>query len=159
MNISESVKIYGEVERIIQYKDSSRVDVAVMPNAILTTGRQAMAKTLGNFVGDSPEFFVTRMIFGDGGTEAGVKKYVNEGRNGLFGVTRLTKPVIASLDPDITTKVIFTSVITFDEGNDVALNEMALQMASGDLYSMLTFNDLNKTSDMQILFNWRLNFV
>jgi len=159
MNIDESIKIYGEVERIIEYKNSSRKDILVFKNTILTTGRQAMARTLGNFVGDTPQFFITRMIFGDGGTQDGAKKYVNEGRNGLFGVTMLTKPVIASLDPDITTKVIFTSVINFDEANDVALNEMALQMASGDLYSMVTFNDLNKSSEMQITFNWRLNFV
>ncbi len=159
MNVNDSIRIYGEVERIIEYKDSPEKDITVLRNTIMTTGRQALAKTLGNFVGDSPEFFITRMIFGDGGTEDGVKKYVNEGRNGLFGITRLTKPVIASLDPDITTKVIFTSVITYDEGNDVPLNEMALQMASGDLYSMLTFNDLNKTSAMQIIFNWRINFV
>ena len=159
MNINENLKVYGEVEKIIEYKNSPKVEVEVFKNTILTTGRQALAKTLGNFVGDTPEFFITRMIFGDGGTQDGVKKYVNEGRNGLFGVTRLTKPVIASLDPDITTKVIFTSVITFDDANAVALNEMALQMASGDLYSMITFNDLNKTSEMQITWNWRLSFV
>ena len=39
------------------------------------------------------------------------------------------------------------------------LNEMALQMANGQLYSMTTFPDLNKTEDMQITFNWRLNFI
>ncbi len=158
MNINEEVKIYGEVERIIQYEDG-RIETSVIKNTILTKGREALSKTLGNFVGDTPQFFITRMLFGDGGTQDGVKKYVNEGRNGLFGVTRLTKPVISGLDAQVNTKVIFTSVINFDEANDVTLNEMALQMASGDLYSMLTFNDLNKSSDMSITFNWRINFV
>jgi hypothetical protein len=99
------------------------------------------------------------MIFGDGGTTAGVKKFVNTNRNGLFGVTRLTKPVTALVDDLNPNQAIFTSVITFDEVNSTTLNEMALQMQSNDLYSMITFPDLNKTSEMQITWNWRLNFV
>ena len=99
------------------------------------------------------------MLFGDGGTQSGVKKYVNAGREGLFGVTRLSKPVISSIDGSIPTQVILTSVIKFDEIIGVTLNEMALQMADGDLYSMTTFADLNKTEDMQLTLNWKLNFV
>jgi hypothetical protein len=77
----------------------------------------------------------------------------------LFGVTRVSKPVISTIDPNISSQVIFTSVITKEEGNGYPLNEMALKMANDDLYSMVTFPDLNKTNSMQIVFNWRISFV
>ena len=99
------------------------------------------------------------MLFGDGGTSGGTFKTVETQRNGLFGITRASKPVISTVDPSIQTQVVFTSVLTFDDANGFALNEMALQMANGDLYSMVTFADLNKTSNIQVTFNWRLSFV
>ena len=152
------VKPVGHVDALIQYKDGvlQRLD---FPNTVLLTGRRALARSLANNYGDSYDFFVARMLFGDGGTQSGVKKIVDAGRNGLFGVTRSAKPVIANIDEEIPAQVIFTSVITFDEVVGVTLNEMALQMANGDLFSMVTFPNLSKTEDMQITWNWRMNFV
>lgn len=158
MNLSEVIETRGDVEMIIDYRDGQRT-VLDFRNTILLTGRRALAQSLANAIGPSYQFFVTRMLFGDGGTSDGVKRFVDAGRNGLFGVTRLSKPAIANIDSTITTQVIFTSVITFEDAVGVALNEMALQMANGDLYSMVTFPDQNKTIDMQITFNWRLNFI
>lgn len=156
--ITSQLITLGDIEIIQDWKDGSRNSFDI-ENTILLTGRRALCNSLANNLGDSYQFYITRMLFGDGGTQDGVKKYVNAGRNGLFGVTRLSKPVIATVDPSIPTQVILTSVITFDEIIGVTLNEMALQMATGDLYSMTTFADLNKTEDMQITFNWRLNFI
>jgi hypothetical protein len=99
------------------------------------------------------------MLFGDGGATNGATKYVSSDRNGLFGITRASRPVIATVDPNIPSQVIFTSVLTFNDANGYVLNEMALQMATGDLYSMVTFPDLTKTSQMQITWSWRLSFV
>jgi hypothetical protein len=99
------------------------------------------------------------MLFGDGGTQGGVKKFVNAGREGLFGVTRLSKPALSNLDTSIPAQVIFTSVVRFEDAVGVTLNEMALQMANGELYSLVTFPDLNKTEDLQLTLNWRINFV
>jgi hypothetical protein len=109
-----------------------------------------------NEVGDTYEFYIRNMIFGSNGTASGVPKFVEADRNGLFGVTELSKPVIASRE---VTQAIFTTVISFDEAVGVTLNEMALQMETADLYSMVTFPDLNKTAQMQITWNWRLNFI
>jgi hypothetical protein len=148
----------GDVEIITEWRDGKK-QMQDVRNTILLTGRRALCKSLANQIGDSYQFYITRMLFGDGGTQDGVKKYVNAGRDGLFGVTRLSKPVIAGIDGSIPTQVILTSVIGFDEIIGVTLSEMALQMATGDLYSMTTFADLNKTEDMQITFNWRLNFI
>jgi hypothetical protein len=110
-------------------------------------------------VGNDFNFFVSRMLFGDGGTTGGVPKYVNTERNGLFGITRASKPVIATIDPSFPSQVTFTSVVSYSEANGYNLNEMALQMNTGDLYSMTTFPDLGKTALMQITFNWGLSFV
>jgi len=158
MKMTSDITTRGDVEIITEWRDGKK-ETQDVRNTILLTGRRALCKSLANQIGDSYQFYITRMLFGDGGTQSGVKKYVNAGREGLFGVTRLSKPVIAGIDGSIPTQVILTSVITFDEIIGVTLNEMALQMANGDLYSMTTFADLNKTEDMQITFNWRLNFI
>lgn len=156
----EDLKAVGYVERIIEYRNSPKVERFEHRNTVLRKGRRALALCLANQIGSTFNFFVTRMIFGDGGTtEDGVKKYVNSDRNGLFGTTRLIKPVLSNIDAAVPTQVIFTSVITFDDPAGMVLNEMALQMSNGDLYSMTTFPDLTKTEEMQITFNWRLNFV
>ena len=156
--IKEQIKAKGDVEIIKEWKTGEK-EVLDVKNTVLLSGRRALAKGLANAIGESFNFYVTRMIFGDGGTKSGVKKFVDAGRQGLFGVTRITKPALSNIDNSIPTQVIFTSVITFDEGIGVSLNEMALEMNNEELYSMTTFPDLNKTEDMQITFNWRLNFI
>lgn len=156
--ITDSVQPTGEVEIIVTKKNGSD-EQSHVKNTVLLTGRRALAKALANQIGEKFQFNIVRMIFGDGGTNNGVKKFVNAGREGLFGVTRLSKPALANLDTSVPAQIIFTSVIKFDEVVGVTLNEMALQMANGELYSMVTFPDLNKTEDMQITFNWRLNFI
>lgn len=156
--MSEQMKSKGDVEIIAEWKNGDTQRIYV-PNTILMTGRRAMAKVLANDIGEVFSSFVNRMIFGDGGTKNGVKKFVDAGRQGLFGTTRVSKPVIANVDNSVPTQVIFTSVIRFDEAVGVVLNEMALQLADGDLYSMTTFPDLSKTEEMQITFNWHINFV
>lgn len=161
MNVTENIRLTGEVQAIIDYRDGSQkiIDYSEIPNTVLRDGRIILARTLANKIGTTFSFYVTRMVFGDGGTQGGVKRYVNYDRNGLFGTTRLSKPVVATIDPNLPTQVIFTSVITFEDIVGVAISEMALQMNNGDLYSMTTFPDLTKTADMQITWNWRLNFV
>ena len=157
-DVDYTIKTIGDIDRTIEYKDG-RVEDYHFKNTVLTLGRKALVKMLTNNIGGSFNFYISKMIFGDGGTQSGVKKYVNAGRNGLFGVTRLSKPVIGIVDPSTPTQAIFTSVIKYDEAVGVTLNEMALQMANGDLYSLTTFPDLTKTDEMQITWNWRLNFV
>lgn len=155
---TDQVKPVGNVWIIKDWKDGRR-DITDVQNTVLLAGRRALANSLANSIGDSYQYYITRMLFGDGGTVDGVKRYVNAGRDGLFGTTRVSKPALSNIDGSIPTQVIFTSVIRYDEAVGVTLNEMALQMANGSLYSMTTFPDLNKTEDMQITFNWRLNFI
>lgn len=158
MNHHEPLQVVGTVERIITHLDG-RVERDEIKNTILKLGREALAKSLANSISSTYDYYINRMIFGDGGTSGGTLKYVDTQRTGLFGITRASKPVISTVDPTISSQVVFTSVLSFDDANGYALNEMALQMANGDLYSMVTFADLNKTASMQITFNWRLSFV
>ena len=158
MKITDGVKTCGHVQAIIDYA-SGEQKIIEFPNTVLTKGREALAASLANDLPEGFNLYVNRMLFGDGGTAAGTTKFVASSRNGLFGITQASKPVIASVDPNIPSQVVFTSVIAFSEANGAVLNEMALQLATGDFYSMVTFPDLTKTIQMQITWNWRLSFV
>ncbi len=158
MNQKEECQIKGVVDYCIEWKDGRQEHVSVN-NTILRKGRQAMAKVLAGDIGNEFSFYITRMLFGDGGTQGGVKKYIDASRNGLFGTTRLSKPVISNIDNSVPERVNVTTVIRFDELVGVTINEMATQMANGDLYSMVTFPDLSKTEEIQITFNWSFVFI
>lgn len=158
MNLNHGIKATGHVYATIEHK-SGLVETISFPNTITTKGREALAATLTNDTGTNFNLYINRMLFGDGGYTMGNTKYVSSDRNGLFGVTQASKPVISSVDPNIPSQAVFTSVLAYSEANGVTLNEMALQLATGDLYSMVTFPDLTKTSSMQITFNWKLSFV
>ena len=87
---------------------------------MLNLGRVAMASSLANEIGQSFNFFVSRMLFGNGGTVGGVPQFVDAGRTGLFGTTVVNNPVIAQVDPLTPTQAVFTSVIAFDQANGLA---------------------------------------
>lgn len=157
--IDVSAKSIGKIEMIIKNRNLEIENVFNFNNNLLRTGREALASSLANDIGDSYDFFISRMVFGDSGTLDGVPKYVNTERTGLFGITRASKAVISTIDPNLKSQVIFTSILDFDDANDITLNEMALQMNNGKLYSMATFADLNKTSSIQITWNWRISFI
>lgn len=158
MNKNEFNTCKGTVEVVVDYKDGKR-KVINFNNTILRTGRAALASALANRVGDDFDYFISKMIFGDGGVVGSVPKQVDDQRMGLFGSARVVRPVISTIDENNPTQVIFTSVIPYDEGNGYELSEMALQMNNGDFYSMATFGGISKTSSMQITWNWRLSFI
>jgi hypothetical protein len=157
--INSELECHGDVQVSIKYKDQKE-KIIKFKNTILRKGRMALAASLANELGGDFDFFINRMIFGNGGTTGtGVPKQVNTERNGLFGSAVVSKPIISNIDPNNPTQVVFTSVITFEEGNGETLNEMALQMHTGDFYSMATFPGITKTNQMQITWNWRLSFI
>lgn len=156
--MDESIKLNGVLEQVTEWKDG-HVEVCEYKNKVLDKGRQALARTLAGDLDSEFSFYISRMLFGDGGTQGGVKKYMYANRNGLFGTTRLAKPVIANINNSVPEQVIVTCVIRFDELVGVTINEMATQLGNGDIYSMVTFPDVNKTADMQITYNWKFSFV
>lgn len=158
MKYNESSTCKGTIHGLITYSNGKE-DQIYFNNTILRTGRAALASALSNRIGDDFDFFISKMIFGDGGTSGGVPRQVGDERIGLFGSARVLRPVISNIDPNNETQVVFTSVIPFDEGNGFTLNEMALQLNNGEFYSMATFAGISKTSSMQITWNWRLSFI
>lgn len=156
--MNDNVDPKGTVDLIMEWKDG-RIERRQMHNRILRSGRILMAQALANQFGAAFEFFVVGISFGSGGTTGGAPRYIDDTRTGLFGPTITTKAVISSIDPTTPTKATFTSVLTFDEAVGSTINEMALKLASGDYYSMVCFADLNKSSSIQLTFNWSINFV
>lgn len=151
--------VKGFVDAIICYKDGTKIELA-FPNAVLVAGREALVKTLTNNIDNSyTNLFVTRMIFGDGGTTGGQVKIVETVNNGLYGITRVSKSVTSQINPNNSTQAIFTSVLGYDDGYGATLNEMGLVMNNGDLYSHVCFADLTKTSNMSIQWSWSISFI
>lgn len=157
MKYDES-KCKGTIEASINYLNGETKTIK-FNNTILRKGRASLALALSNRIGDDFDFFVSKMIFGDGGTNGGAPKQVEDERQGLYGSARVIKPVISNIDPNNETQVIFTATVGNEEGNGYELNEMALQLNNGDLYSMATFAGISKTSSMQITWTWRLSFI
>lgn len=156
--MNDNIKSEGFVDIIIDYVDG-RQEIISFKNTVLRTGRIALAKSLANEFGSDYDYYITSMLFGNGGTVGGVPKVVSTTRSGLFGTTLKTKNVSVTLDPVQPTQVTFTSVLTTSDCNGEVLNEMALRMNDGDLYSMATFPDLNKTSAMALTWVWSVNFI
>ena len=151
-------RIVGDVGLDILYEDGE-TERRKYRNTILLHGRAALARCLANEVGDDFQFYVNRMIFGNGGTLEGTPKYVNSERNSLFGMNVVSRPVIATVNKTDPNVVTFTAVVAKTDPYVGVMNEMALQMANGDLYSMVTFPDLTKTSLMQLTWSWDISFL
>lgn len=156
--MNDTSKCYGHVTAQIIDKEGNN-KIIEFKNAVLVGGRSELVKILANKIGNTYEQFVSRMIFGDGGTDGTTVRYVDADRTGLFGLTRASKPVVANIDETNTTQVIFTSVLGFNDANGYSLSEMALVLNNDILYSMATFSPLSKTSDIQIVWNWRVNLL
>ena len=156
--VSEEIKQRGDIEIIIDHKDG-RQESFWVKNAILQNAKNANANAVANAIGANYQYYIDQMIFGTNGTLSGAPKVVNASRNGLFGSTLVSKPVMSTVNPSVLNQAIFTSVMGFDEGNGSVINEMALVMKNGMLYSMATLGGISKSSSIQIVFNWRLTFV
>ena len=154
--MNSEIKTKGTVERIIQY-DDGRIEKSVIENTVLYTGQMALAASLAG-PGEYNNY-VSQMVFGSGGTSGGVPVFVQSTQNSLFNQLGSGKPTVAVVDPNIQTQVVFTTVLQIADFAGSTINEMGLMMENGNLYSMTTFPDLNKTSNMQITWNWRISFI
>jgi len=152
-----NIEFEGQIIGLVQKKGNNKIEVIETKNALLNKGRVALTKSI---LGEE-KLYITSMVFGDGGFdhEVGKKKSVDRERNSLFGLTKVEKSVVAQIDPEVPWRGIFSVVIGFDDGNDSFLNEMALKLNNGDLYSMATFPNLGKTDQMQIIWRWYANFL
>ena len=151
----ELVKSKGYIQARIRYK-TGEIETIQFNNAILNHGKEYLARCL---LEEPSKLHITHMIFGDGGTVNGQPKEISPMQEALHGVTRIKKPVVAQVDPEMPTQLIFSVVITENEGNNFPLNEMALLLSDGTLFNLSTFYDLNKTDQMEIDWSWFVCFV
>src|SRR5581483_4525077 len=140
----------GLIKAKVRYKNGE-YKVLQFPNHVLNGGKEFLAKCL---LEGSPKLNIAFMLFGDGGTTNGNPKDVLLTQDKLNGVVRVKKPVVAQIDPESPTQVIFSTVVKEDEGNGFALNEMGLELSDGTLYSLSTFPDFNKTDQMEVDWSW-----
>lgn len=151
--------VVGFVDVCIEYLNNNKKCCYTMKNTVLKKGREALALSLANEIGDRYAFYISQMYFGNGGTLNNQPKIVDTERTSFFGSKIIGKPVVSSIDPSVSSQVIFTSTLKYEDAVGSVLNEMALVMNNEDFYSMVTFPDLNKTDQMQITWNWRINFL
>ena len=160
--ISENVECQGVVEFKIEYSNGKE-ETRIVKNTVLRSGKVALVQILTKYTDNTLDYYISNMVFGSGGTDAGTVRYVTADRTGLYNQIPVSsgsvKPVIASINPENPSQGVFTSVLTYDDCNGFPVNEMGLQMSNGIYYSMVTFGDLVKTNLMQITFNWRLSMV
>lgn len=158
MNVEENMEMQGDVEIIIQNRNGEQ-NILWWKNAILTNAKEAQANALCNNIGQSYQFYIEKMIFGTNGqlTVGGARRTVSVGMNGLFGSTLVSKNVLSTVNPQKRNQAIFTAVIGFEEGNGSIINEMALVMKNGDLFSMVTSGGISKDSSVQFIVNWRIS--
>jgi hypothetical protein len=150
------IKPKGFIRVKIKFKDTGETKVMEFHNMVLNSGKEFLAKCL--LEGSKP--IIANILFGDGGTEDnGQPKEVSPNRDKLHGITRVKKSVIAQIDPDTPTQVIFSMVIDENEGNEYPLNEMGLELSDGTLFSLSTFANLNKNDQMEISYWWFVSFV
>jgi len=157
--MNEIIKIDGWIEIIKEWNDDNKKEIQWVKNTTLRSGRIAIVNSLANNFGGTFDLFISSMVFGSGGTSGGTPRFVNDTLEGLFPPTTITKGVIISVPVDTPTMLIATSVLTYDDANGTAVNEAGLQLKSGDFLNLATFGDINKTSNMQLTFNWRISMI
>jgi Phage tail-collar fibre protein len=153
--MNDSIIVKGYIKIKIKDKLSGRVDILRF-NTVLNSGRKFLANCLLEYPSKP---YIANMLFGDGGTVNGEPKEVLPTQDKLNGVVRIRKPVVAQLDPDVPNQAIFSVMLGYDEGNDLVINEMALELSDENLFSLSTFSDLNKTDQMEITYGWFVQFI
>jgi hypothetical protein len=172
MNCESNVETKGYLNCLIKYKNGKEYKIS-FPNLVLISGREAIAQMLTNTLGTCPSstttsssgtlvpaLYINAMLFGSGGVDsAGTPLIVSPARNTLFGPTTVSKAVNSYVSQSVATQANFSATLLFADAVNQNVNEMALQMTNNNLYSMVTFPSIYKTADMQITFNWSLNFI
>lgn len=153
--MNEVVRPQGYITATLRYKH--KTEILKFKNKVLDSGKKFLADSL--LEKPVKPFYIASMLFGDGGTEKEKPKEVLPTMTSLSGTARVKKDVIAQIDPEFPTQAVFTAVVEESEGNNFTLNEMALVLNDGTLFSLSTFPDLNKTDQFEIAWMWVVSFI
>lgn len=148
----------GLVEFTIKDVDNDKIVYNKRKNTVLSLGKQLLARSLSNDVNSPYDFYIDRMVFGTGGEDGEIPRSVDSGRTSLFNEV-LEISVSSTWDSDFPTQVKFTGTIESSSANGFTLNEAALKTSSGELFAMVTFSGLSKTSQLQFTLNWTILFA
>jgi phage-related tail fiber protein len=148
----DSIKLQGSITATIE--KCGKKQIISFPNTILTKGRVILAKALA---GEIQDIHISDVLFGDGGWDQQGKRAVDANRTALFGVTRAKKSVVAKIDPSIPNQIKFIVTLANEDANGFTINEMALQFSDGNLLSMATCPNFDKTDQMQIKWVWEIS--
>jgi hypothetical protein len=155
-DMGDLIKTKGFIQAKIKYKNTGKTEIFKFNNQVLINGRIFLANSL---LESNKKLWIANMLFGDGGSTKDGPKEVTAMQDRLNGVVRLRKPVVAQIDPEIPTQVIFSIIIGEEECNGCVLNEMGLELNNESLFSLSTFSDLNKTDQMEIQWLWQIVFI
>jgi hypothetical protein len=136
----------------------NKVEKFTFKNQLLNPGRRFLLSNLIPRPSSSP-IFIKSILFADGGTHNNEVRMVEPEMEHPFGVIRMRKEVISQVNPEVPTEALFSVTVGENEGNDFTLNEMGLELSNGDLFSLATFPDFNKTSQMALDWSWSVCFV
>jgi len=154
--MQDKILVRGHIIRKIRYLDGS-VESFEFPNTLLNSAKVRMADFLIN---ENPKpIYITHILFGDGVFEAGQKKEPNPTQTSLLGIVRASKKVVKQVDPEIPTQLVFSVTLENEDANGHVLNEMALQMNDGELFSISTFPNLTKAEDFAVDWLWVVDFI
>ncbi len=154
----ESINSKGFVEIVITDSKTGEILEIHKQNTVLLSGKTLMARSLAGEINDPFDFYVYSMEFGTGGLEGSTPKTVNSGLTSLYISSGIEVLVGRSWSNSYPTQAIFTGTLNTEIGNGLNINEAALKMANGDLFSMITFPSLSKTNSQQITLNWTVIF-
>lgn len=154
--MDDLIKTKGFIQAKIKYKNTDKIEILKFNNQVLNNGREFLASSL---LEGHKKLWIANVLFGDGGSTKDGPKEVTPMQDKLNGVVRLRKPVVAQIDPEIPTQVIFSVITGEEECNGFTLNEMGLELNNESLFSLSTFSDFNKTDQMEIAWSWVVCFI
>jgi hypothetical protein len=155
--LSETIKAQGYVEIIVQDSVTGEIIKVEKKNTVLVSGKATLARLLAN---DVSGVYVQNMIFGQGGEDGNVPKVVDSGRTSLFSFISGTSTTVSSgWTSDYPTRATFSATLNSSTANGSVINEAALELSNGDLFSMITFGGLTKTSSLNFTLNWNLLII
>jgi len=156
--IQESINSKGFVDIIVRDMKTNKVVKECRQNTVLSSGKTLMARSLAGEVNDPFDFYISSMEFGIGGLDGSTPKTVSSGLTSLYLSAGVEVLVGRSWSNSAPTQATFTGTLNTETGNGLDINEAALKSANGDLFSMITFPSLSKTSSLQITLNWTIVF-
>ncbi len=158
--MKEIIKPQGFIEIVVEDISTGKIVHKSEHNTVLDNGKAILARSLAGapYINDPYDFFISTMVFGTGGEDGSIPRTVEAGRSSLFNQT-LEISVDRGWTTDYPTRARFTGTVSTSSANGTTLNEAALKTSAGDLFSMVTFSGLSKTSSLQFTLNWTIVFA